>query len=420
MSVSADTLDFSQMVLDILFSVRLEIAMFASAIAGYLILFSSRVPKDVQRLKFKAKHHQETNPDAVGEDGLEETALKSFDAADATLRRAVGASNSRAVLKSWNALKQFDQVPTVQLSKVVECMQAARKDSNFIVQEITTFFRKHPKECNMRLMNDILEMLGRRLDSQLMGKLVDLLPSVGLESDQRTYEILLAMHTTTRAFSEVQSLVSEMTAKNLTLSVRASLSVMKASLQAGNFEEAYKHFFHLKVSWSSEGESSAWPIPRHMMAQFVELACREHQVDKVMAGLVGVPLSEESFNELLSESIRLVDAEMTKAIEKFARTEHSPLPDSTYCLLIRGLANCPVRTKALVAEVLAREHAGFSQELALSVLSFCTKASDHASADQLLEKMKPHQLNVLTAFIRFYLETDLFQKAMCSSSMSNH
>ena len=57
--LSADADSFSLMMWDVLVSVRLEIFMFVAAVAAYLVLFASRVPKDVQRLKSKGKLSQE-------------------------------------------------------------------------------------------------------------------------------------------------------------------------------------------------------------------------------------------------------------------------------------------------------------------------------------------------------------------------
>merc|ERR1719456_25395 len=185
--------------------------MFFTAMAGYLLLFSSRVPKDMQRLKLKAKlaipkNVQDSPEDAVDE--IEDSSPKSFDSVDASLRRAVNAGEHRVVLKCWSSLKQLNCVPSVPLSQIIESMQCVKKDSQFIVRELTAFFKRHPTECDICHINDILETLGKRLDSQLMGAIEDILPSLGLKKDDRTYEIFLAMHANSRSFTEVQRLVS--------------------------------------------------------------------------------------------------------------------------------------------------------------------------------------------------------------------
>merc|ERR1719440_507394 len=109
---------------------------------------------------------------------------------------------------------------------------------------------------------------------------------------------------------------------------------------------------------------------------------------------------------MLSECIRLADCEMARSVEALGRAPQNPLPDSTYSLLIKASEGRPWRAKALVGEVLKRENAEFSSDLAFSVLNFCSKSSDTGLADTLLERMKPTQLNVLSAFIRYYVESD--------------
>ena len=55
----------------------------------------------------------------------------------------------------------------------------------------------------MTCVNDLLESLATRLDSDMMEKVVDMLTSIGLQMDGRSYEIFLGMYFTTRSFQEV-------------------------------------------------------------------------------------------------------------------------------------------------------------------------------------------------------------------------
>jgi len=409
--LSADTDNLSVMVWDVLFSVRMEIFMFVAAVAGYLLLFASRVPKDVQRLKLKAKLSQDspTLPAEEPEEEEDETAKpKSFDVVDASLRRAMEAGDHRAVLRCWTAFKQLGQAPSVQVSKIVESMQCVKKDGQLIIRELSTYFKKHSGECSMSTINDILDSLGKRLDSQLMDLIVAMLPSLGLQQDPRTYEIFLTMHATTRSSPEVQRLVSEMQANQIEFSTGALLAVIKSALQNGKFDEVQHHFGALKASCNTQGQ---WAVPRHIMAQLIEMACKQQQLVQFLPLLKDVPLPEEAVNEMLSECIRSNDSETTRLVETLARAQERSLSDATYSLLIKGLAGRPWRVKAVVQEAMSRELAEFSPELAISVLSFCAKTSEKDIADILFEGMKPKQLNVLSAFIRFYVETEQFNKA---------
>jgi len=389
-----------------LVSLRMEIMMFVAAVIGYLLIFSSRVPKDVQRFKLKAKSFQ---PEKSEKEPEEEDEPKSFEAVEASLLRAVQAGDHRSVLKGWNSCKQLGQAPTsVKLSQVVESMQCAKKDAQFINRELVAFFTKHTSQCEMTTINDVMESLGKHLDSELMAMIVEMLPSLGLKQDHRTYEILLVMHATTRSYPEVQRLVAEMQAGQVEFSNSSTLAVIKAALQAGKFEEAQQRFSALKASWDVEGE---WAVPRHIMAQLVEAACKEKQLEQFLPELTDVPLPEEAIHEMLSECIRLNDSDLARSVETVARSQKQSVSDTTYSLLIKALAGRPWRMKAVVQEVVKRETADFSPELAISVLGFCAKTSEKNIADTLLERMEPKQLNVLTAFIRFYIESEQFVKA---------
>ena len=206
----------------------------------------------------------------------------------------------------------------------------------------------------MSTINNILESLGKRLDSQLMGMIVATLPSLGLQQDQRTYEIFLTMHATTRSFPEVQRLLSEMQTNHIELSTRALLAVIKSALQIGNFEEVQRHFVALRACCTTDGQ---WAVPRHVMAQLVELACKEHQLAQFVPELKDVPLPEEAIHEMLSECIHSKDAETARTVETLARAQTEILSDTTYSLLIKALAGRPWRMKAVVQEAMNREAA---------------------------------------------------------------
>jgi len=402
--------DLLQIVYDVILSSRLEIMMFLSAVAGYLFIFASRVPKDVQRLKLKAKEFSKDIPEAPTQ--VEFSNPRTFSDADSNLRRAVEVGDHRAVLKAWSVVKLFDRMPSVQIAQVVESMQMAKKDSHFIIKELSTFFQKHAEKRDMCTVNDVLASLANRLDSDLMNMIVDALPSLELKKDERTYEIFLTMHATTRSFAEVQKLLAEMQDEQIELSTKASLAVIKSAVQNNNFKEAILHFSGLKATWDARSDAAApWAVPRHMMAQLAEFACSEHCLSEFMAQLKGLPVPEEAINAMLSECTRTDDAELIRKVETLARECQTPLADSTYSLLIKGLSSRPWRMKAILQEVLNRESAEVSQELALTVLNACKESADKSVADTLLDRMKPTQLAVLSAFIRFYVETEQNEKA---------
>jgi len=415
MFVSTDSTSseaISQVAWDVLISVRVEIFMFLAAVVGYLLLFASRIPKDVQRLRMKAKLPQATPKVPEEKEEPEDVTpkkFKSFDEVNDSLRHALEVGDHRAVLKCWNAIKQFDGVPSMSVAQIVESMQHLKKDAQFIIKELQTFFKKNPSECHMGCLDNVLESLAKRLDSQLVAMVVDMLPSIGLKQDQRSYEIRLSMHASTRSFAEVQGLVAEMQANQVEFSTPVKLALLKVAIQTEKFEEGLSHFSQLKESW--DGQASSWAVPRHIMAQFVQMACKTHQLAALLVEVKSVPLPEEVINEMLSECIRMNDTELARSVETLARAQEGSLADSTYSLLLKGLDGRPWRMKAVVQEVLNREAAEVSTDLAISVLKVCGKLNDVGLGDMLLERMQPKQMVVLSAFIRFYTEGSHHNKA---------
>lgn len=156
-----------------------------------------------------------------------------------------------AVLRCWDVLKELEQAPTIPLSQIVRSMRFYKKDIQVIANELRTFFQKHPDECNMAAINDILEN-----------------------------------------------------------------------------------------------------------------SCEEFDPE-----------------------------------------------DFTYSLLIKAIMHRPLEARGIVKELLSCGPSEFSQDLALSVLDLCSATSDAVIAEQLYEKMKRKPMNILVAFIWFYIGVEQFGKA---------
>jgi hypothetical protein len=288
-------------------------------------------------------------------------------------------------------------------------MQRFKKDTPFILRELKVFFKKFPNECDMSCVNDLLESLAKRLDSDLMEKIVEMLPSIGLKKDERSYEVLLGMYFTTRNFQDVEALVSEMKAKQIPLTTRSSMVVIKTALKSNNLEDAIQHFRDLKTAWSTCSSTPSM-TPSHVISQLVELACKEHRLNEFLPELHGITISEDVVNTMLSECIRQKDFMLASSVEKLAREQGVRFTDSTYGLLIKGMAMDPAKVQAIFDEVV-RDGIQVTADLASSVLSFCAQTSNVQMAEKLYIHMKPQQLPVLSAFIRFYAEAEQYEKA---------
>jgi len=231
----------------IIVSARSELLLFAAAMVGYFALFMQRTP---QGPKLRAKKLKVMEDDYKEEDYPSDAYTKNsapvepkdYARMEETLRDAFEGGDYRSVLRCWNAMKKFEKAPTISLPQVVESMQRFKKDSPFILRELKGFLAKFPSVYDMCCVNELLESLAKRLDSDLMEKIVEMLPTINLKMDERSYEILLNMYFTTRSFEDVKTLASKMKAEKIPFTSRASMTVIKTALKVNNFDEAVQHF----------------------------------------------------------------------------------------------------------------------------------------------------------------------------------
>mmetsp|Transcript_77413 Transcript_77413/g.227011 ORF Transcript_77413/g.227011 Transcript_77413/m.227011 type:complete len:1146 (+) Transcript_77413:139-3576(+) len=396
---------------------RTEIFLFCVAMAAYLLLFSNQAPKGTRARPSKAKRFkdewEEEEVAPVKPRSREDTA-RFAGKRESAIEAAFEAGDYREVLRCWTALKKSEVAPCVCLAHVVEAMQRMKRDTPSIMRELKSFFQRYAGECDVRLANDLLESLGRRLDSDLADRIAEMMPSLGMAPDARTYETLLHIHFTCRDFSEVQRLISEMGSRKVTMSPRAAVIAVKAALKTGRLEEAMTHFAHLRPLWDAEkkGAEGASPstAPRHLVSQLVELACRDHELPALLPLLRGAPLADEAVVSMLTECTRKKDAKLSQEVERLARAREAPLTDSMYSLLVRSCSMEAQRVQELFEEVLAKGRP-VAGELLQSFMLHCGQVGNVQLADRLFEHAEPKQSTVLTSFIRFYADGGLHERA---------
>lgn len=388
---------------------RLEMCLFVAAVLAYFALFGNVMPKNAKQKNARLKAKQ-----LAAEDDLDAAAHgqplepKEREQAEKAFKNAFDHGDHRSVVRQWNMLKRAKTLPSVSIPHAIESMQRVKKEPQSIQRELKTHFKKYP-ELGMPAMNDVLDSLSKRMDSDVMESISDMLPSLGLQRDERTYEIFLSVHFATRHFQEVQKVVDDMKTKKVAFTTRATIVVIKLALKTGNFEEAKSCFREMKAAWAglSATPSSA---PKHIVSQLVELACKEHQLREFLPELSGAPISDESLGMMLNECIWQKDATLTHDVEKLARGQSIPLTDRMYSFLLKGYASDVTHAKRIYDESLTR-NTDISTELALAALGFCTQTSDIERAEKLRKQVKSMVVTILTAFIRFYVDTEQYEKA---------
>mmetsp|Transcript_9414 Transcript_9414/g.29064 ORF Transcript_9414/g.29064 Transcript_9414/m.29064 type:complete len:1016 (-) Transcript_9414:212-3259(-) len=288
-------------------------------------------------------------------------------------------------------------------------MQRFKKDTAFILRELRAFFKKYARNCDVAIANDLLESLGRRLDTELSDQVVGIMRSVNIQPDGHTYEILMHMHFTTRNFTEVKRLGQEMETNKVPVTTRTSIIVIKTALKMNDFEEAARYFGDLKAMWT-HNEATPSTAPRHIISQVIELACKDHQLAEFLPLLDGVPLSDEVAATMLTECARQKDADLTLKVERLIRARGVPFPSALYGPLVKGLSAQPTRVQELFNEAISKG-TELSPEFALALLGFCSQTNNLVLASKLFKHMKPKQTQVLVAFARFFADGGHFESA---------
>jgi pentatricopeptide repeat protein len=389
-------------------SVYVELLVFVAGMVAYFTLFGTTLPKNAKQQKNKVK-------DALDKHASNEQHgdFQSNDELGRVFQTAVEIGDHRSVLRCWSAMKKTIDVPSIPLAQVVESMQRFKKDVPFILRELKSYFKKYPSECDISVINDLLESLAKRLDSELMDKIIEMLPTLDLTSDQRTYEIFLGMHFTTRNFQEVKKLVSEMKSRKIPFTTRAISVIIKTELKVGNLDQALPHFRELRNMWIGEGSPRVSPstAPQHIVSQLVELVCREHRLMEFLPELAGVPITDDTVSIMLNECVRQRDVVLTQRVESLARKQGAPLSDMTYTLLIKAFSADGSRVRALLDEISVRKQE-CSADLALAVIGYCSHTKDVALVDRLYQRTGfAKQPQVLSALIRLYADNDCHEKA---------
>jgi len=394
----------------IVVSARTELLLFVAAMVAYFALFMQRPPtssKLAKKTKALEESYEEEDYPTDAYNKSNSPNPEEYTQVAKAMEDAFENSDYRAVLRCWNTMKTSETMPSLSLPQVVESMQRFKKDTPFILRELKAFLKKFSSECDMSCVNDLLESLAKRLDSDLMEKIVAMFPTIGLKMDERSYEVFLNMYFTTRSFQEVNSLVSQMKAKQMPFTTLASMVVIKTALKTNNFEEAVTHFRHLKNTWTASSPSSA---PSRVVPQLVELACKEHNLRELLPELKGVTISEDALKTMLLECVWQRDSLLTSSVEKLAREQAVHFTDATYGLLMKGMSADQSRVQALFDEVLEKG-VEVTTDFATLVLALCTQSANVQMAEKLYAYMKPKQLSVLSSYIRFYADLEQFDKA---------
>jgi pentatricopeptide repeat protein len=393
---------------DFIISARAELFLFVLAIAAHLLLFGNVLPRRTGhgRKQVLKEDAEEAEGRPSRRDNINTAIPEKLEECEICLQTAFSNGDYRTVLRCWGQLKKLDEAPTVNLCQVVEAMQRFKKDAASILNELRSFFKRHSERYDITAVNELLEGLSKSLDTDLSKAIVTMVKQIDIEPDSRTYEILLATYFAARDFEGVYATKAEMGAARISLTPRAYAVLFKTALRTNSLKEAIHCFREVRrsgaVSTMVEGHS-------HFFSQILDLACRGHELALLEPDLDEIPLSTDTVHKIFAECILTKQMHLMKKVEKLARTQEVEFTDKTYQLLLKA-ASSNERVVEIFNEIIDQK-AGVSSDMAQIVLGACAEMQDPTIADRLFENMKPNQMPVLGALLRYYSDAGLHEKA---------
>mmetsp|Transcript_66780 Transcript_66780/g.159765 ORF Transcript_66780/g.159765 Transcript_66780/m.159765 type:complete len:1049 (-) Transcript_66780:193-3339(-) len=397
-------------VLSFIIAARTELILFVGACLVHHILFGRRSlgARNIKSLKVKEANYETDTPTSrrtstagTSSVELEEVAKQKPGLVLERSQEAFEQGDYRGVLRCWGILKKHGVVPAQHLGNIVEAMQRFKKDSAAILAEVKPYLIEHERCHCVDYINDFLQTMMPSMDNVVVGEVADLLPKLGCAPTSRTFDIILAMHFSTRNFDEVEEAAARMKRAKITPSQRANLVLLKTALRTSKLQNALEHFAAIASA------KSVSPPPAHVTAQLVEMACREQETSKVLDVLekfAAAQVPVDAVNGLLTEGQRLGDFGLINRVLDLARSRGTALNARSYQLLIKSYKGKSAKILSLLGNM-ESEGVEWSSPIGAAILSVC----DMDLAKKLCELLKSpsstsQTAHILTAVIRFYSE----------------
>merc|ERR1719393_302786 len=142
-----------------------------------------------------------------------------------------------------------------------------------------------------------------------------MIPTLKVEKDPRTFEILLTMHVANRNLAKAQDVMTEMKELEASFTPCATVAVMTMGLQTRNFELVLKAFTKLRSSWDDRRTwaVSLFTVERHKastLKQIVELAHETRKICELLPAMVGMTVPEEVLVDLRAKLAHMSDVDV--------------------------------------------------------------------------------------------------------------
>eukprot|EP00933_Yihiella_yeosuensis_P013279 TRINITY_DN12382_c0_g2_i1.p1 TRINITY_DN12382_c0_g2~~TRINITY_DN12382_c0_g2_i1.p1 ORF type:complete len:1033 (+),score=227.93 TRINITY_DN12382_c0_g2_i1:229-3327(+) len=383
-----------EIVVDLLSATSTELILFLLAFALQFSLFGNvwwpfgkRATKKVKKL---APEDDETMPAS----GFE------------NMRHAYEKRDHRAILRYWRELKEsVIEVPADVMAMVIESHQRSKKDCRAILSEVSAVMLKSKTAHSIEYVNAVLDPICRSLDCQLAAGVVHLCPTLGVDADAKTYELLVQMHFATRSFEEVTKLNQQMRFEGIQPTTRTSLAFLKTAVSRNQFDEALQYIREIPFE----------NVAAHVSDRLIDLACREQKLGSILPDIESgkMRMSMESLNGMLAECCRRGDGTLATRVIALATRQDVQKNCRTWSLIIRAAGSDSKRIIEILDEISSAK-IEVNGQISAAVLGACASTKDLSLAGKLAELVTTRHeghLQVSLGLVRFYAENGHAEEA---------
>jgi pentatricopeptide repeat protein len=306
-----------------------------------------------------------------------------------------------AAVEAWRKAK-VDPTASVCLPTAVDAMQKARFDAGAITKELREAMEVRADLRESGAINELLEMLVKRRDLDVLDAVLDLLSGLQIEPDSHSYGLLIEAHVLLKNFNEVKSLAARLRKNGAAFTEKMHRGVFTASLRTGQVQDAIACLRTASFDLSSEQVKS-----------FVSLCCKERCTDVLTEfSSVKSQVTSEMIVSLLEDSLKRKDLKQCAQLSELVSAFGVPKTGQVLVLLARG---CPMQASALFEA--ADE---VSESAALALLEACAATRDAELAGKVFAALEGRkggsQLtgvghSVYAALVKVYMQCEQYEKA---------
>jgi pentatricopeptide repeat protein len=392
----SDSESWPSVLFEALYAVSLEMFVFLAAVIAYFVAYGS---------PFRSKKRM-SDTDVV---------QLPVDRCAKELEVAGTKGDYRLVLKYWSAIKKCGEPVTLNLGYVVAGLQKFRHDTSFIISEVSTWFQKHPGSYGIDEFNNLIDALGRRVDSELVEQLVKVLPLLNLRMNSRTCEILMQLHFMLRDLERVQQVEKTMESMNLQKTPRVWIVLLKTGLKRGDLEYCLTALRQALELWEDPESANASGLDV-LLTQVAMLGAKEHRTAQVVHEFQKLPsIPMDTMNVLLPACLAEHREDLVSQLVQFLKTQGSvPDAETSACLIKALVKHDPQGAKKHVLDAMERDETQWTADLVQAMLAVCMKNNDTDLALKLHAHVKTkssYTLQVRLAWMRGFGEMDLADEA---------